>query len=108
MLLLGIGDPAEGRPEIDADPLRMRAAVDARRQPGVVERQPPGDEAELAEPVELAGRLRRHPGERIEIVDLGRHLRAEGARIEPIDPPDRGAAGAQPGAERLAARSRSR
>ena len=67
----------------------MRRAPDARHETGIVERQPTGDEPELAEPVEGAGRLGRHPGERVEIVDLGRDLRAERARIEPVDPFDR-------------------
>ena len=35
----------------------MRRAVGAGHEPGVLEGQPAGDEAELAEPVELAGRL---------------------------------------------------
>ncbi len=80
VLLLRVGDAAQRRAEVDADPLRVRRR---RRSPGVqagvVEREPAGDEAELAEPVELAGRLGRHPGERIEVVDLGRDLRAERA-----------------------------
>ncbi len=74
----------------------------ARRQAGVVEREAAGDQPELAEPVELAGRLGRHPGERVEVVDLGRDLRAERARVEAVDPLDRRAAGAQPGPERVA------
>ncbi len=102
MLLLGVGDAAERRAEVDPDPLRMRPAVDARRQPGVVEREPAGDQPELAEPVELAGGLGRHPGERVEVVDLGRDLRAERARVEAVDALDRGAAGPQPGPERVA------
>ena len=53
---------------------RVRGAPDARRQPGVLERESTGDEPELAEPVELAGGLRRHPGERVEVVDLRRDL----------------------------------
>ena len=107
MLLLGVGDAAERRAEVDPDPLRMRRAVDARRQPGVVERQPAGDQPELAEPVELARGLGRHPGERVEVVDLGRDLRAERARVEAVDALDRRAAGPQPGPERVDARSRS-
>ena len=102
VLLLRVGDPAERRPEVDPDPLRVRRAVDARRQPRVVEREAAGDEPELAEPVELAGRLRRHPGERVEVVHLGRDLRAERRRVEPVDPPDRRPGGAQAGPERVA------
>ena len=74
VLLLGVGDAAQRRPEVDPDPLRVGRAVRARRQAGVVEREAAGDQPELAEPVELAGRLRRHPGERVEVVDLGRDL----------------------------------
>ena len=101
VLLLGVGDATERRAEVDPDPLRMRPAVDARRQPGVVEREPAGDQPELAEPVELARGLGRHPGERVEVVDLGRDLRAERARVEAVDALDRGAAGTQPGPERV-------
>jgi hypothetical protein len=88
-LLLGVGDAPQRRAEIDADALWMRRAVDARCQPGVVERQAPGDEAELAESVQLAGRLGGHPGERVEVVDLGCHLRAERRWVEPVDALDR-------------------
>ena len=86
MLLLRIGDPAQGRAEVDPDPLGRRGPRLARPEAGVIEGQPAGDQAELAEAVELAGRLRRHPGERVEGVDLGGDLRAERARIEPVDP----------------------
>ena len=48
----------------------------------------PGDQAELAEAVELAGGLRRHPGQRVEVVDLCRDLRSEGPGIEAVDAPD--------------------
>ena len=54
--------------------------------PRVLERELPGDQAELAEPVELAGGLRRHPRERVEVVDLRGDLRAERARVEAVDP----------------------
>ena len=81
----------------------MRAAA---RSPGVslgvIEREAAGDQPELAEPVELARRLGRHPGERIEVVDLGRDLRAEGARVEPVDPLDRRVSGAEARPERVA------
>jgi hypothetical protein len=40
----------------------------------------------------LPGGFRRHPCERIEVVDLGRDLRAERRWVEPIDPLDRRAA----------------
>ena len=108
MLLLGVGDAAERRAEVDPDPVR----VGARRrspgvEPGVVERQPAGDQPELAEPVELAGGLGRHPGERVEVVDLGRDLRAERRRVEPVDALDRRARRAQAGTERVDARCRS-
>ncbi len=95
VLLLGVGDAAQRGPEVDPDPLRMRAAVRAGRQPRVVEREPARDEAELAEAVQLARGLGRHPGERVEVVDLRRDLRAEGARVEPVDALDRGAASPQ-------------
>ena len=103
VLLLGVGDAAERRAEVDADPLRVAPPPSTPgRQPRVVEREPAGDQPELAEPVELAGRLGRHPGERVEVVDLGRDLRAERARVEAVDPLDRRAAGAQAGPERVA------
>ena len=101
VLLLRVGDATERRAEIDPDPPRIGRAADARGQCRVVERQAAGHQPELAEPVELAGRLGRHPGERVEVVDLGRHLAAERARVEAIDPLDRRAGGAQPGPERI-------
>ena len=60
-------------------PIRSGSArpVRARRQARVVEREPARDQPELAEPVELAGGLGRHPGERVEVVDLRGDLRAE-------------------------------
>src|SRR4029077_19338086 len=67
VLLLGVGDAAKGRSEIDPDPFRLRRTGDAWRQSRRVEREPSRDETELAEPVELAGGLRGHPGKRIEI-----------------------------------------
>ena len=76
VLLLRVGDAAQRGAEVDADPLRVAPRRrPPGRQPRVVERQLPGDEPELAEPVELAGGLGRHPGERVEVVDLGRDLR---------------------------------
>ena len=101
VLLLRVGDATERRAEIDPDPPRVGRAPRARRQAGVVEREAAGHQAELAEPVELPGGLGRHPGERVEVVDLGRHLAAERARVEAIDPLDRRAGGAQPGPERV-------
>ena len=95
VLLLRVGDAAERRTQVDPDPLRRRRSIRARRHPGIVECQPPGDEAELAEPIELAGGLGRHPGERVEIVDLGGNLAAERTRVEPVDRRHRRAAGAQ-------------
>ena len=109
VLLLGIGDAAERRAQVDADPLRVRGPAAAPgTMPGVLEREPPGDQPELAEPVELAGGLRRHPGQRVEVVDLGRDLRAERARIEAVDAGDRRAAAraARPGTPRRRCRSR--
>ena len=64
VLRLGVGDAAERRAQVDPDPLRVRPATLAGRQPRVVQGEPPGDQAELAEPVELAGDLGRHPGQR--------------------------------------------
>ena len=108
VLLLRIGDPAERRAQVDADPLRVRPAIDAGRQPRIVEREPAGDEPELAEPVELARGLGRHPGERVEVVDLGRDLRAERARVEAVDALDRRASrhGGRPGTRRGLSRRR--
>ena len=77
VLRLGVGDATERRAEVDADALGARGTVDARRQLRVLEREATGDHRELAEPVELTGRLRGHPVERIEVVDLGRDLAAE-------------------------------
>ncbi len=74
MLFLGVGDAAQRRAEVDPDALGSGRAALPGRQPGVVEREPAGDQPELAEPVELAGGLRRHPGERVEVVDLGGDL----------------------------------
>ena len=71
----------------------MRSGSAAPPAPGhharVLEREPAGHEPELAEPVELPRGLRRHPRERVEVVDLRGHLRAERARVEPVDARDR-------------------
>ena len=53
------------------------------------ERQLTRDHAELAEPIELTGGLGRHPGERVEVIDLRRDLAPERRRIEPVDALDR-------------------
>src|SRR6185369_4557495 len=98
VLLLRVRDPAERRAKVDADPLWVRPAIDAGCQPSIVEREPAGDEPELAEPVQLARGLGRHPGEGVEVVDLGGDLRAERARVEAVDAFHRGTAGSEPGA----------
>ena len=100
VLVLGVGDPAERRPEVDPDPLGSGGAVGARGESGVLERETAGDQAELAEPVQLPGGLGRHPCKRIEVVDLGRHLAPEGAGIEAVDPLDRRARCPEAGAKR--------
>ena len=89
MLFLREGDAAQRRAQVDPDPLRIRRPGLARPHRGVVEREASGHHPELAEAVELAGGLRRHPGQRIEVVDLGGHLAAERRRVEPVDPLDR-------------------
>ena len=102
VLFLGVGDAAERRSEVDPDPFRGGRPVGTRGHPRVVQRQPASHQPELAEPVELAGGLRRHPGERIEVVDLGGDLRAERARVEAVDPLHwRNPALRTPGPERL-------
>ncbi len=101
MLLLGVGDPAERAAEIDPDPLRGSGAPFTRPESTIRERKLAGDETELAEPIELAGGLRRHPRQRIEVVDLGGDLRAERRRIEPIDTLDGRLARSKAGSERL-------
>ena len=62
-----------------------------------------GREAEMAEPVRLAGGLGVHEVGRLEVVDLCGHLRAEAGRIEPIDALDRRLAGVQTGPKALEA-----
>ena len=83
----------------------MRSGLAAPSAPGVSRASSsarrPGDHPELAEPVELAGGLGRHPGERVEVVDLGGDLRAERRRVEAVDALDRGAARAQARPERV-------
>ena len=103
MLLLGVGDATERRAEIDPDPVRVGGAPRARRQAGVVEREAAGHQAELAEPIELPGGLRRHPGERVEVVDLGRDLASGTGSGRSDRSADRRAGGAQAGPERVEA-----
>ena len=101
VLLLGVGDATERAAEVDPDPLRRGGAALAGPHPRVVECQRPRHEPELAEPVELAGGLRRHPGERVEVVDLGGDLGAERRWVEPVDALHRRARLPQPGPERV-------
>ncbi len=104
VLFLGVGDAPERRTEIDPDALGAGRAVRAGDEARVVQRETTGDHPELAEPVELTRGLRRHPRERVEVVDLGGDLGAERGRIESIDPLDRRARFAQTGPERIDAR----
>ena len=105
VLLLGIGDPAECAADEDPDPLRLGSTGAPGRQARVRQGLSAGDEAELAEPIELAGGLRVHVVERLEVVDLGRDLRAERRRVESIDPTDRGAPRPKAGPEGVDARA---
>ena len=89
MLHLGVGDAAERAAEVDPDPLTGGRAVLTRPQSRVLQREASRGEAELAETVELAGRLRIHVVERVEVVDLGRDLRSERGWVEAVDAPDR-------------------
>ncbi len=89
VLQLGIGDPAQGAAQIDAGSLGRRPTELAGLQSGVGQCQQTSDQTELAEPVELPGGLRVHVAEWVEVIDLGRDLRPEGARIESVDPSDR-------------------
>ena len=107
VLLLGVGDAAQRRARGRSRSARARAPPSSPGvEPGVVEREPAGDQAELAEPVELAGGLGRHPGERVEVVDLRRDLRAERTRVEAVDALDRRAR--RPAVPRGTRRRRSR
>ena len=99
MLLLGEGDPTQRRPEIDPDTVGIRGTVLPGAKAGVVERESTSDHPELAEPIELAGGLRGHPGEGIEVVDLRGDLASERRWIEPIDPLDRRRRRSQSGPE---------
>ena len=67
-------------------------------QPRVVHGQSARHQAELAEPVELTGGLRRHPGERVEVVHLGGDLAAERRGVEAVGSLDGRAAGPHPAA----------
>ena len=89
VLLLGVRDAAERAAEVDPDPLALRATGSAGHEARVLQREPPRDQAELAEPVELARGLRVHVVERLEVVDLGRDLGAERRGVEPVDAADR-------------------
>ena len=100
VLLLGIDDPAQRAAQVDPDPLRARRPTLARHELRVGERHLAGGQPELAEPIELAGSLGLHVVERLEVVDLGRDLRAERARVEAVDSLDRRAAGPKAGPER--------
>ena len=99
VLGLRVGDATERAAEVDPDPLGARGVGGAGDEAGVVEREPTGHEAELAEPVELPGDLRLEKRQRVEVVNLGCDLRAECGRIEAVDPPDRGAGRPQAGPE---------
>ena len=101
MLLLRVGDAAERRTEVDPDPLRRGGAAGSGDERGVLERQATRHEPELAEPVELARGLGRHPGERVEVIDLGGDLRAERAGVEAVDAADGGPSRSEAGPERV-------
>ncbi len=105
VLFLGVGDAAERRTEVDPDAIRAGGTISTGSQPRVLERELTRDQAELAEPVELAGGLRWHPRERVEVIHLGRDLAPERRRVEPIDALDRRDAGAQTGSEGVDARA---
>jgi len=77
VLLLGEGDATQRRSEIDPDPVGVRAAILTWTQLRVVEGELTRDHAELAEAIELPGGLRRHPRERVEVVDLCSDLTSE-------------------------------
>ena len=93
VLRLRVRDAAQRRAEVDPDPLWVRRTAQPGRQPRVLEGEAPGDQAELAEPIELARRLRRHPRDGVEVIHLRRHLRSEGRRIEAVDALDGRACG---------------
>ncbi len=104
VLGLGVRDAAEGAAEIDPDAFPLRGAGNAGREPRVLERQPPGNQPELAEPLELPRGLRRHVVESVEVVDLGGDLRAERRWIEAVDPANRRSASPHAVPERHPAR----
>ena len=89
MLLFGERDATQRRAKIDADPIRIGCAGLTRPEGSVVERELAGNHPELAEAVQLAGGLGRHPGERVEVVDLGGDLAAERRWVEAVDALDR-------------------
>ena len=98
MLLLGVCDAAQRRPEVDAEPVRGGGAVGARAEAGILEGQPTGDQAELAEAVELAGGLGGIQANGSKS-STRRDLRSERAGIEAVDAPGRRATGSQAGPE---------
>ena len=110
VLALGVGDPAERAAEVNPEAIGVRAGPRRRRvgrDAGVAERELPGGEPEVAEPIELASGLRVHVVKRVEVVDLGGDLRAERRWIEPVDPlhrrsirPDAGPHRVAPGPDR--------
>jgi hypothetical protein len=89
VLALREGDAAQRRAEVDPDPLAGGSAVGAGNEAGIRHRHPAGRQAELAEPVEGPRGAGVHVVERVEVIDLGGHLRAEAGRIEPVDALDR-------------------
>jgi len=99
VLGLGVGDAAQGRPEVDADAFGIGGPGDTGHEASVLHREAPGHQRELAEAVQLTRRPGVHPGQRIEVVDLSGDLRAERRRIEAVDAPHGRAPGTQSSAE---------
>ena len=102
-------DAAETGPEDDAGPLG-EVALEAFRQPGLVERLAGGHEAELDVAVGPALVLAVEDVARVEVADLGGDPRREPRRVERLDGPDAGPAGdqARPRWRRRRCRARSR
>ena len=88
VLVLGVGDPTQRTPEVDAGAPGLDRPERARDQTRIGKGEQASGQTELAESIQLASGLRVHEGERVEVVDLGGDLRAERARVEPVDPPD--------------------
>ena len=104
VLALGVGDAAERGPEVDPDPFGGRGAVGAGRRSAASSRASrPATRPNWLNRSSWRAVFGRHPGERVEVVDLGGDLRAERARVEPVDAPDGRAARPQAGPERVAA-----